>query len=243
MFAIFRKEFSSFFSSPVGYLVAGIFLVLTGLFLWVFRGPYNIIDYGFADLSLFFLLVPWVFLLLIPAVCMKTFAEERKLGTLELLLSKPIPLNQLVLGKFLGVCALIGATLLPTLLYVWAIHDLGATAGNLDSGLVWGSYIGLALLMCVYAAVSLFASSLTDNQIVAFMLSVVACFLLYQGPESLATLILDGDMALFVRELGARAHYETIGQGILDSRDLIYFIGLTAFFLFLAASRLKLYRQ
>lgn len=243
MFAVFKKEFSSFFASPVGYLVMGIFLVITGLFLWVFRGPFNIIDYGFADLSLFFLLAPWAFLLLIPAVCMRSFAEERKLGTLELLLSRPVTAGRLVLGKFLGVCALIGVTLLPTLLYVLAVHDLGATEGNLDTGLVWGSYAGLLLLMGVYASIGLFASSLTDNQIAAFMLAVVACFLFYQGFDSLATLFPDGGTSLFIRELGIRAHYEAIGQGIVDSRDLLYFISLGGFFLFLTARRLNAYRQ
>lgn len=243
MLAIFKKEISSFFSSPVGYLVMGMFLVLTGLFLWVFRGPFNIFDYGFADLSLFFLLAPWVFLLLIPAICMRTLAEERKLGTLELLLSKPVSVWKLVLGKFLGVCALILLTLLPTLLYVLTVHDLGTTAGNLDTGLVWGSYAGLLFLMSVYTSLGLFASSVTDNQIAAFMYAVAGCFLIYQGFDSLATLIPDGGTALFVREIGLKAHYETIGQGVLDSRDILYFMTLTFFFLFLASIRLKQYRK
>ncbi len=243
MWSVFRKEITSFFTSAVGYLVMGLFLVLTGLFLWVFKGPFNIFDYGFADLSLFFLLAPWIFLLLIPAVTMKSFSEERKLGTLELLLSKPLSTTALVLGKYLGVLALVLIALAPTGLYIWTLYDLGTTEGNLDSGLLWGSYTGLILLMAVYAAIGLFTSTLTENQIVAFMGGVLLCFLLYFGPESLATLFPDGQTSLWVQKLGMKAHYERIGLGILDSRDLVYFASLTAFFLLLSVGRLNRLKQ
>ena len=239
MFAIFRKELSSFFTSPVGYLVMVAFLVLSGLFLWVFKGAFNIFDYGFADLSPFFLLAPWVFLLLIPALTMKSFAEERKLGTLELLLSRPLPLPSLIVGKFLGVFVLATLAVLPTLLYVYTVSSLGSTPGNLDSGLVWGSYAGLVMLMAVYTAIGLFASSFTENQIAAFLIAILACFLFYYGPDSLATLFSDGGQALTVADLGMKAHYENISQGILDSRDLVYFISLTVFFLYLTALRIN----
>lgn len=243
MWSVFRKEITSFFTSAVGYLVMGLFLVLTGLFLWVFKGPFNIFDYGFADLSLFFLLAPWIFLLLIPAVTMKSFSEERKLGTLELLLSKPLSTTALVLGKYLGVLALVLIALAPTGLYIWTLYDLGTTEGNLDSGLLWGSYTGLILLMAVYAAIGLFTSTLTENQIVAFMGGVLLCFLLYFGPESLATLFPDGQTSLWVQKLGMKAHYERIGLGILDSRDLVYFASLAAFFLLLSVGRLNRLKQ
>ena len=239
MLSVFRKEISSFFSSPVGYLVMGLFLVLCGLFLWVFKGPFNIFDYGFADLSLFFLLSPWVLLFLSPAVSMRSFSEERKTGTLELLLSRPIPTSGLVYAKFLGVLALAGICLAPTLLYVLTLSNLGAPPGNLDMGLVWGSYLGLFFLIAVYTSVGLLASSLTENQIAAFILAVMICFILYYGPESLASLIPDGGMALGGTELGLKAHYEYIGQGILDSRDLIYFLSLTLFFNYLTINRLN----
>lgn len=239
MLSIFRKEISSFFSSAVGYLVMGLFLVLCGLFLWVFKGSFNIFDYGFADLSLFFLLSPWVLLFLIPAVSMRSFSEERKSGTLELLLSRPISTSGLVYGKFLGVVALAGICLTPTLLYVLTLNKLGAPPGNLDMGLVWGSYLGLLFLIAVYASVGLFASSLTENQITAFILALMICFILYYGPESIASLIPDGSLSLFISDLGLKAHYEYIGQGILDSRDLIYFLSLTLFFNFLTISRLN----
>ena len=243
MFAIFRKELSSFFTSPVGYLVMVAFLVLSGLFLWVFKGAFNVFDYGFADLSPFFLLAPWIFLLLIPALSMKSFAEERKLGTLELLLSKPLPLSSLILGKFLGVFVLAALAVLPTFLYVYTVSSLGSTPGNLDTGLVWGSYAGLVLLMAVYTAIGLFASSLTENQIAAFLMAILVCFVLYYGFGSLATLFSDGGKSLTVENLGMKAHYENISQGILDSRDLVYFVSLTVFFLYLTAIRINRLRK
>ena len=239
MFAIFKKELSSFFTAPVGYLVMVAFLVLSGLFLWVFKGPFNLFDYGFADLSPFFLMAPWIFLLLIPALSMKSFAEERKLGTLELLLSRPLPLPSLVLGKFLGVFVLAALAVLPTALYAYTLSELGTTPGNLDTGLVWGSYAGLVLLMAVYTAIGLFASSLTENQIAAFLLAILLCFVLYYGFESLATLFQSGSLSLLVAGLGMKAHYENISQGILDSRDLVYFMSLTVFFGYLTALRIN----
>ncbi len=239
MRSIFKKEIASFFSTPVGYLVMGVFLVLSGLFLWVFKGPFNVLDYGFADLSLFFLMAPWVLLLLVPAISMRTLSEERKLGTLELLLSRPLSPTSLVLGKFLGILALVALTLIPTLLYVWAISELGSTPGNLDTGLVLGSYLGLFLLVSAYISIGIFASSLTENQIAAFLYGILLCFLLYYGFESAATLFSDGSSALSFGGLGMKAHYESISQGILDSRDLVYFLSVSAFFLYLTVQRIK----
>jgi len=238
MWSVFKKEITSFFTTPVGYLVMGLFLVLTGLFLWVFKGPFNIFDYGFADLSLFFLLAPWIFLLLIPAITMKSFAEERKLGTLELLLSKPLSTRSLVLGKYLGGFVLVLIALLPTALYVATIHELGTTQGNLDTGLIWGSYAGLLLLVAVYTAIGLFCSVLTENQIVAFMGSILLCFLMYYGFDSLSTLF-EGQGALTIQQLGIKAHYQQISLGVMDSRDLVYFVSLAGFFLFLSTNRLN----
>ena len=151
MIAIFKREIQSFFTSPIGYLVVGLFLVLNGLFLWVFKGPFNIFEYGFADLGNFFLLAPWVFLFLIPAITMKSFSEEKKLGTLELLFIKPISLWETVIGKFLGTFCLALIAILPTLLYVYTISQLGVTIGNLDMGMVLGSYFGLRhWIICLY---------------------------------------------------------------------------------------------
>ncbi len=239
MIAIFKREIRSFFTSVTGYLVIGLFLALNGLFLWVFKGPFNIFDYGFADLSSFFLLAPWVFLFLIPAITMKSFSEEKKLGTLELLFIKPIGLWQMVLGKFLGTFVLGLIALVPTLLYVYVVSQLGTTVGNLDMGLVIGSYFGTLFLMGCYTAVGLFASTLSENQIVAFIIGVLLCFLLYYGFEGLSTLFTDGQVAVFVQNLGMKHHFESISRGVLDTRNLIYFVSLTAFFLFLSVVQLK----
>jgi len=239
MLAIFKKEIKSFFTSPMGYLVIGLFLMLNGLFLWVFKGQFNILDYGFADLGNFFLLAPWVFLFLIPAITMKSFSEEKKLGTLELLYIKPLTLWQTVLGKFFGTALLALMAIVPTLLYAYTISELGTTVGNLDTGLVWGSYFGLLFLITCYTACGLFASTLSDNQIVAFIIGLILCSTLYYGFEALSTLFSNGNVSLLIQDLGMKAHFERIAKGVLDTRDLIYFLSLTAFFLFLTILQLK----
>src|SRR5690606_30245484 len=181
MFAILNKEINSFFASPIGYLVIAVFLLLNGLFLWLFKGDFNILDSGFADLSTFFLLSPWILIFLIPAVTMRSFSDEKKQGTLELLLTKPISTLQIVLGKYFGAFILIVIALLPTLLYVFTISKLGAIEGNLDVGSVMGSYFGLLFLVAAYTSIGIFASTLSDNQIVAFIIAVFICFFFYFG--------------------------------------------------------------
>ncbi len=239
MFAIFKREVQSFFTSPIGYLIVGSFLLLTGLFLWVFKGAYNIFDYGFADLGNFFLLTPWVFILLVPAITMKSFSEERKMGTLELLLIKPISVERLVLGKFFGVLLLCFVAIVPTIIYVLAISSLGVTPGNYDIGAVLGSYFGLVFLLSTYVALGVFASSLTDNQIVAFLFGVLFCFFFYNGFESISSLIANGDTQQLLQSFGAASHFESIARGVIDTRDLIYFVSLTALFIYLTTLRLK----
>ena len=242
MLAIFNKELTSFFATPVGYLVMGVFWILSGLFLWVFKGGFNILDYGFADLSPFFLLAPWIFMFLIPALSMRSFAEERKLGTLELLLSKPISIRALVLGKFAGVFTLAVLALLPTLLYVYTLFELSAETNAPDLGLILGGFLGLFLLLALFTSVGLFTSASTDNQIVAFLGSLVLLFLLYFGFENFAGLMKEGGLVLGITTLGIKSHYENIGQGLLDSRDVVYFISITLFFLYWASWRLNLLR-
>lgn len=239
MLAIFKREIQSFFTSPIGYMVIALFLVLNGLFLWVFKGPFNIFEYGFADLGNFFLLAPWVFLFLIPAITMKSFSEEKKLGTLELLFIKPLTLWQTVLGKFMGTFILAVIAIFPTLLYVFCISQLGTTVGNLDMGLVLGSYFGLLFLVVGYTAIGLFSSTLSENQIVSFIIGMVLCFLIYYGFEGLSTLFASGSASLVVQNLGMKAHFDGIARGVMDTRDLVYFIGLTVFFLFLTVVQLK----
>ena len=239
MLAIFKREIRSFFTSPIGYLVIGLFLVLNGLFLWVFKGPFNIFEYGFADLGNFFLLAPWVFLFLIPAITMKSFSEEKKLGTLELLFIKPISLWQTVVGKFLGTFALAIIALLPTLLYVYSVSQLGTTVGNLDMGLVIGSYFGTSFLVGCYTSIGLFASTLSENQIVAFMIGILLCFIGYYGFEGMSTLFTEGTLSVFIGNIGMRSHFENIARGVMDSKDLIYFLSITVFFLYLTVVQLR----
>ncbi len=239
MLAIFKREVQSFFTSPIGYLVIGLFLTLNGLFLWVFKGPFNIFEAGFANLDNFFLLAPWVFLFLIPAITMKSFSEERKLGTLELLFIKPISLWQTVAGKFLGTFTLAVLALIPTLLYVYCVSQLGTTVGNLDMGVVIGSYFGVLFLIATYSAIGLFCSAITENQIVAFILALVVCFLLYYGFEGISTLFSNGDFSLFVQNWGMKAHFESIARGVIDTKDLVYFIALSLFFLYLTVLHLQ----
>ncbi len=220
MFALIRKEINTFFASAIGYLVIAIFLILNGLFLWVFKGQFNILDSGFADLSSFFQIAPWILLFLIPAITMRSFSEEKKQGTLELLLTKPIKLWQLVLGKYLGSLVLILIALLPSLLYVISIYQLGNPMGNLDIGSIIGSYIALILLASSYTAIGIFSSSISNNQIISFLVSLFLCFAIYFGFNALATY----GVVLF-EQLGMQLHFERMSQGILDTRDMFYFLG------------------
>jgi len=239
MLAIFKKEIRSFFSSLIGYLVIGLFLLVTGLFLWVFKGGFNMFDYGFADLSPFFLLTPWVFLFLVPALTMKSFSEEKSMGTIELLMIKPLSGLQLVLGKFFGVFVLCVIAIVPTLIYVFAIANLGTTVGNYDSGVILGSYFGLLFLMAAYVAIGIFASSLSKSQIMAFILAVFFSFILFYGFEALAGLFSDGALQRKIMSWGAKYHFENIARGVLETKDLLYFLSLTLFFLMLTQINLK----
>jgi ABC-2 type transport system permease protein len=239
MFAIFKKELTSFFTTATGILALGLFLTINGLVLWVFNGPFNVFEYGFADLSAFFMVSPYIFLFLIPALSMRSFSEERKLGTLELLLMKPISPRKLVLGKFLGILVLGVIALVPTLVYVWCISALGTEAGNFDGGLVMGAYLGMILLLTAYTGIGIFASTLSDNQIVAFLTAILIALIAYLGFQAIAGLLIDGGVSLFIENLGMQAHYERMGRGIIDTRDVVYFLSLSAFFLILTVTRLK----
>lgn len=229
MLPILKKEINSFFASPIGYLVIAVFLVLNGLFLWLFKGQFNILDYGFSDLSPFFLLAPWILLFLIPAVTMRSFSDEIKQGTLELLLTKPISPFKIVLGKYFGAFCLILLVLLPTLLYVYTVYQLGNPAGNLDFGSTLGSYFGLLFLIAAYTSIGVFASTLSANQIVAFIVSALICFMFYFGFEGIA----DFTSSNAIEQLGMGYHYKSMSRGVLDTRDIIYFLSLTTFFLLL----------
>lgn len=235
MFAIFKKEFNTFFASPIGYLVIGVFLLINGLFLWVFKGDFNILNAGFADLNAFFFIAPWFLLFLIPAITMRSFSDEYRLGTIEILQTKPLSDPQIVMGKFLGALALIFIALLPTLVYIFTLVKLGNPPGNLDVGSTAGSYFGLILLASAYTAIGLFTSTLSNNQIVTFLIGAVLCFFMFYGFEALAGLY----PSETVRKLGMDYHFNSIGRGVVDTRDLVYFISVTLFFLYLTYVKLQ----
>lgn len=236
MFAILKKEFNSFFSTPIGYLVIAIFLVINGLFLWVFDGDFNILNAGFADLTSFFFLAPWIFIFLIPAVTMRSFSDEYNLGTIEILKTKPISDWHIVLGKYFASFLLIICALIPTLIYVYSISNLANPEENIDIGSLIGSYFGLLFLVGTYTAIGIFSSTLSSNQIVAFIIAVSLSFLLFFGFDAMASLF--GNSAYSVQKLGMNEHFKSISRGVIDTRDLIYFISITVFFLVITKMRL-----
>ena len=237
MFSIFKKELNTFLSSLIAYLVIIIFLTAVGLFVWVFPET-NVLDYGFADLGTLFSLSPYIFMFLIPAITMRTFAEEKKAGTMELLLTKPLTDWDIILGKYFSSLVLVIVALLPTLMYYYTVYQLGNPRGNVDSAGVFGSYIGLVLLGAVFTAIGTFASSISENQIVSFIIAVFLCFLLYAGISSLATLEVWGGSAYEVSRLGLDYQYNALSKGLIDSRNVLYFISII--FVMLSATRLVL---
>jgi ABC-2 type transport system permease protein len=228
MIQVFVKEFNSFLNSLIAYIVIGAFLTGIGLLMWVFPET-SVLDYGFADLDTLFSMAPYVFIFLIPAITMKSFAEEKKMGTLELLLTKPLSDWNVVLGKFLATCALVLLALLPTFIYYYSVYLLGNPVGNVDSAGVMGSYLGLALLAMIFCAVGLLASSLTSNQIVSFILAAFLSFIIYTGFESISSF--GGNAALLIKQVGIIYHYESLSKGLIDSRDVIYFLSVAGFVL------------
>jgi len=237
MKSIVLREIKSFFGSPIGYLVIAVFLIGNGLFLWVFEGEYNILNSGFADLSPFFTLAPWILIFLIPAVTMRSFSDEKKQGTLELLLTKPLSIWQIVNGKFLGSMLLIVMAIIPTFIYVWVISGLGSPEGNIDMGSTMGSYFGLLFLIASYTAIGIFTSTLSENQIVAFLLSVFLCFLFYYGFEG-ASIYLKGFEDTIAR-IGMDYHFKSMSRGVLDTRDVLYFVSVAFLFLSFTVFKLK----
>jgi ABC-2 type transport system permease protein len=230
MFAIFEKEISGFFSSLTGYIVIIVFLLVNSLFMWVFPGEYNILDSGYAGLDTLFFLSPWIFLFLVPAVTMKMIAEEKKLGTIELLYSKPITERGIVYGKYLASVALVLLALIPGVIYYLSVHHLGEIPGNLDKGGTFGAFVGLFFLAAVYASAGLFASSLTDNQVIAFIIAVLISFFLFMGFDSLAYLPGLRTIDEFVIGLGINEHYKSISRGVIDLRDIFYFVAVVIIF-------------
>jgi ABC-2 type transport system permease protein len=237
MISILKKEFNSFFSSPIAYLVIGFFLLINGLFLWFFNDDFNILNAGFADVSPFFYLAPWVLLFLIPAITMKSFADENNNRTIELLKTKPISDWHIVLGKFWASFLLTIIAIIPTITYVFTVYKLGNPIGNIDFGSTIGSYIGILFLAATYTSVGLFTSIITKNQIVAFIFGVFITFLLFYGFDAVSNSF--GNDSLLIQKLGINEHFKSISRGVIDTRDLIYFVSVTVFFLFITKIRLE----
>jgi len=235
MLQILLKELKTFFSTAIGYIVIALFLLATGLVLWVFPGQSNIIDSGYASLDALFRLAPWLYLFLCPAVTMRMIAEERQTGTIELLITKPLSKWSIIIGKLLAGWIVVFIALLPSLLWLFSVSSLAEN--GMDYGAFWGSWIGLLFLALVYLSVGLFGSALSKNQIVVFIVSAATCFILYYGFEMVGSLA-SGQVSYFLRNLGIHAHYESIARGVIDSRDIIYFLLIS--FLFSLAAKCKL---
>lgn len=238
MLALLKKEISGFLNSLIGYVVMIIFLSAIGLFMWVFPGEFNTLEAGYANIDSLFILAPWVFMFLAPAVTMRMFSEEQRTGTIELLLTKPVNDWQIIYSKYLAGVILIVITLLPTLFYFYTVSTLGAPTWNVDTGAMWGSYIGLVFLSAGFTAIGLFASSISSNQIIAFILGVFLSFICFVGMESLSSLELFGLADHFILKLGINEHYISLSRGVIDSRDLLYFVALIGAFLWF--TKLKL---
>ena len=222
MLTVFTKELRSFLSSLIAYIVIVVFLTGIGLFMWVFPAT-NVLDYGYADLESLFTLAPYVFMFLIPAITMRTFAEERKTGTMELLFTRPLTDWDIILGKYLSSLVLVILALVPTLVYYFSIYQLGSQPGNIDTPGTMGSYLGLILLGAVFTAIGLLASVLTESQIVSFIIALFLCFIFFEGFGYLANIRDSSDFSYYIVQVGINYHYETIRRGLIDSRNLMYF--------------------
>lgn len=241
MTTILKKELNSFFASPIGYLVIGVYLVINGLFLWVFEGDFNILHAGFADLNSYFFFAPWMLLFLIPAITMRSFSDEFNTGTIEILKTKPISLWEITLGKFLGAFVLVVLAIIPTLIYIYSIYQLGNPVGNIKLGTTFGSFIGLLFLASTFSAIGIFSSTLSKNQIVSFIIAIIICFFFYYGFESLASYNLFGNSDYLIKNLGITEHFNSICKGVIDTRDLVYFISIT--FMFLLATKISIQNE
>lgn len=231
MYSLYRKEIKSYLSSFIGYVFIGVFLIIAGLFIWVFPNINNVLFSNVASLQGLFETSKFLFLFLVPAITMRTFAEEKHRGTLELLLTKPLKDSQIIAAKFLASLTLLVIALLPTFLYIISVYNLGSPVGNIDLGSTWGSYLGLIFLGATFISIGIFASSTTTNQIVAFVVAAPLCFIMYFGPEFIYGFEVLGKWGFFIKRLGIDYHYTSISRGVIDTRDLLYFVSVSLIFL------------
>jgi len=239
MVTLFKREISNFLSSLIGYIVIIVFLLINGLFIWIFPLDYNVLNTGYANIDGLFILGPFVFLFLIPAITMRSFAEEKRTGTIELLMTKPITDFKLIFAKYLAGVVLVFFSLLPTLIYVIFIYNLGLPVGNMDMGGTWGSYLGLLFLGAVFVSIGLFSSTITDNQIASFLIGLFLCGFAYIGFEFIYSLDLFGNFDLFIRDIGINSHYLSMSRGVIDTRDVVYFLSVITVFLLLSKISLE----
>jgi ABC-2 type transport system permease protein len=240
MFSLLVKEINSFLNSLIGYIVIIVFLLTISLFVWVFPGTeFNIPDAGYASIDPLFIITPWVYMFLVPAVTMRLFSEEKKSGTIEILLTRPLTELQVVVAKYLAGVVLVLFSLVPTLIYFFSVYTLGSPAGNIDTGSMWGSYIGLFFLGAGFVSTGVFSSAVSDNQVIAFIIAVFLCFFWYAGFDSISTIIGSGAIANVIYQLGINAHYSSMSRGVIDTRDVIYFISLVSLFIMLTRTILE----
>jgi ABC-2 type transport system permease protein len=239
MFALYKKELSVFFSSLTGYIVIIVFLIATGTFMWIIPGQTNVLDAGYSSIETFFVLAPWVFMFLIPAITMRSFADEISSGTIELLLTRPISDIAVVMAKYSTALTISIMSILPTFIYFISVYRLGSPVGNIDIGGTWGSYIGLLLLAIVYTSIGVFSSLLTNNQIVAFILSVVLIFIFFYGIDALGTVFAGTKTEYILQNFSINRHYKSISRGVIDTRDLVYFLSLSVIFILITKFKLQ----
>ncbi|HCS21800.1 MAG TPA: gliding motility-associated ABC transporter permease subunit GldF [Bacteroidetes bacterium] len=232
MFVIYIKEIRSFLSSLIAYIVIITFLVAIGLFMWVFPDT-NVLDLGYANLDPLFFIAPWVFMFLISAITMRSFADEKRAGTIETLTTSPVSDISIILGKYFAGITLVLFSLIPTVVYYFSVRYLANPVGNIDSGAILGSYIGLMMVGSSFVAIGMFASSITDNQISAFIISTFFCFFFYSAFDYLGELNIFADLDYVISWLGMYFHYQSISRGVLDTRDAFYFLSIIVFFILL----------
>lgn len=239
MKALYLKEIRSFLSSVIGYVFILIFLITSGLFHWVISYNTNLLEGSESDLIPFFNLSPTIFLILIPAITMRSIAEERKNGTIELLFTRPISDLNVLLAKYFAGVTLLTIAIVPTIVFYASMHYLGSPVGVIDDGATFTSYIGLLLLGSTFVAIGVFASSITSSQIVAFILAMFFCWFFYDGLTLLGSFNLMGDFDYLIRYCGMSFHYDAIKRGVIDSSDVVYFLSLISVFIFASLTIIK----
>lgn len=239
MYSILKKELIVFFGSITGYLITALFLLLTSLFLWVIPGDYNIFDTGYAQVDGLFQLAPWLFLFLCPAVTMSAFTDEKRSGTWELLITKPISKWNIVLGKYAATLIVILIALMPTTIHYWIVWYIAEPIGNIDSGAFWGSFVGLIFLSALFLAIGIFSSSLASNAIVSFVMAAIISVSMFYGFDLLTSFVDSVSLQEIIRQAGIHSHYQSMSRGVIDSRDIAYFLFSTIAFLFFTTLKIS----